>query len=214
MITMAGPISILLVDDHETIRNGMRSYFETLPDFDVVGEAASGEDALKLVTELIPDIVLMELIMPSMDGIETIRRLKHISPRTQIIILTSCYDDAYVFPAIEAGAASYNLKNMKMERLANELRCAYLGELKLHPLVAALTLQKIRDENGGKSPRIVELTDREQVVLSLIANGLNNSQVAEALIANETVVNSLVSNILSKLYLAGCLRIAVVRAGQ
>ena len=107
-------ISILIVDDHEVVRNGIRSYLETVKEFQVVGEAASGEMAVKLVSELIPDIVLLDLIMPGMDGVETTRQIKHISPRTQVVVLTSYHEDVHIFPALKAGAISYILKDMKM----------------------------------------------------------------------------------------------------
>ncbi|MEW5941239.1 MAG: response regulator transcription factor, partial [Chloroflexota bacterium] len=96
-------ISALIVDDHEVVRNGIRSYLETMPDFSVVGEAESGEQAVRLVAELIPDVVLMDLIMPGMDGIETTRRIKQVSPRTQVVVLTSYHEDAHIFPALKAG---------------------------------------------------------------------------------------------------------------
>ena len=147
--------------------------------------------------------------MPGMDGIATTRRLKQISPRTQVVVLTSSSEDAYVFPAMGAGAVSYNLKNMKMERLADELRRAYEGDLGLHPHVAALMLQKICDKKGDERPHFIELTDRELDVLKLIENGLSNSQVAEKLIVSETIVKNHVSNILSKLCLADRVREAV-----
>src|SRR5664279_2631005 len=106
-------ISVIIVDDHEVVRNGVRSYLMTTPDFVVIGEAASGEEAIQLVTEHIPDVVLMDLIMPGMDGVETTRQIKKISPRTQIVVLTSFYDDDHIFPALKAGAISYILKDMK-----------------------------------------------------------------------------------------------------
>jgi two-component system, NarL family, response regulator LiaR len=144
---MTSPISIFRVDDSQIVRSAVRAYFETLLDFDVVGEAASAEEFLIQVSELVPDSVLLELIMSDMDGIETNRHLKKISPRTQVVVLTSYYEDTYIFPAIEAGAVSYNL--MKMEWLADELRRVYRGELRVHPRVATLILQKIRDEKGA-----------------------------------------------------------------
>mgnify|MGYP001767712577 CR=1 FL=1 len=118
---MSKKISILIVDDHEVVRNGIRSYLETLPDFDVVGEAASGEEAIRLVSEHVPEVVLMDLIMPGMDGIETTRRIKQISPRTYVVVLTSYHEDAHIFPALKAGAISYILKDMKMEKLVEAL---------------------------------------------------------------------------------------------
>jgi len=201
--------SILIADDHEVVRNGIRSYLETIPDFQVVGEASSGEEALGMVADLIPDIVLLDLIMPGIDGIETTRRVKQISPRTQIVVLTSYHEDVHIFPALKAGAISYILKDMKMEKLAEVLHRAVLGEVTLHPRVAARVLQTIRGENGEEQPLFTDLTDRETDVLKLIANGLTNSQIAEKLVISENTVKGHVSNILSKLHLADRTKVAV-----
>jgi NarL family two-component system response regulator LiaR len=201
--------SILIADDHEVVRNGIRSYLETIPDMQVVGEASSGEETLTLVAELIPDILLLDLIMPGMDGIEITRRVKHISPRTQVVILTSYHDDVHIFPALKAGAISYILKDMKMEKLVDVLRRAAQGEVTLHPLVASRVLQNIRGENGEEQPLFTELTERETGVLKLIANGLTNSQIAEKLVISENTVKGHVSNILSKLHLADRTQVAV-----
>ncbi|HMU92245.1 MAG TPA: response regulator transcription factor [Anaerolineales bacterium] len=201
--------SILIADDHEVVRNGIRSYLETLPDFQVVGEASSGEEALLMVAELIPDIVLLDLIMPGMDGIETTRRIKQTSPRTQVVVLTSYHEDVHIFPALKAGAIAYILKDMKMEKLSEVLHRAVQGEVTLHPRVAARVLQNIRGENGEEQPLFTDLTDRETDVLKLIANGLTNSQIAEKLVISENTVKGHVSNILSKLHLADRTKLAV-----
>ena len=201
--------SILIADDHEVVRNGIRSYLETIPDFQVVGEASSGEETLGLVAELIPDIVLLDLIMPGMDGIETTRHVKQISPRTQVVVLTSYHEDVHIFPALKAGAISYILKDMKMEKLVDVLHRAVQGEVTLHPRVAARVLQNIRGENSEEQPLFTELTDRETDVLKLIANGLTNSQIAEKLVISENTVKGHVSNILSKLHLADRTKVAV-----
>ncbi|MBI5944494.1 MAG: response regulator transcription factor [Chloroflexi bacterium] len=201
--------SILIADDHEVVRNGIRSYLETIPDMQVVGEASSGEETLAMVTELIPDIVLLDLIMPGMDGIEITRRVKRISPRTQVVILTSYHDDVHIFPALKAGAISYILKDMKMEKLVEVLRRASQGEVTLHPLVASRVLQNIRGESGEEQPLFTELTERETGVLKLIANGLTNSQIAQKLVISENTVKGHVSNILSKLHLADRTQVAV-----
>jgi NarL family two-component system response regulator LiaR len=201
--------SILIADDHEVVRNGIRSYLETITDFHVVGEASSGEEALSMVSELIPDIVLLDLIMPGMDGIETTRRVRQISPRTQVVVLTSYHEDVHIFPALKAGAISYILKDMKMEKLADVLHRAVQGEVTLHPRVAARVLQNIRGENSEEQPLFTELTDRELDVLKLIAGGLTNSQIAEKLVISENTVKGHVSNILSKLHLADRTQVAV-----
>jgi NarL family two-component system response regulator LiaR len=201
--------SILIADDHEVVRNGIRSYLETIPDFQVVGESASGEETLAMVSELIPDIVLLDLIMPGMDGIETTRRVKQVSPRSQVVVLTSYHEDVHIFPALKAGAISYILKDMKMEKLVEVLHRAVQGEVTLHPRVASRVLQNIRGENSGEQPLFTELTDRETDVLKLIAAGLTNSQIAEKLVISENTVKGHVSNILSKLHLADRTQVAV-----
>ena len=206
---MSNPNTIILVDDHEVVRNGVRAYLETLPDFQVVGEAASGEDAIRIVSDLIPDLVLMDLIMPGLDGVETIRRIKKISPRTQVVVLTSYHEDVHIFPALKAGAISYILKDMKMDKLVDALLRAVQGEVTLHPRVAVRVLQNIRGENPETEPLFTELTERETDVLKLIASGLPNSQIAEKLVISENTVKGHVSNILSKLHMADRTQVAV-----
>jgi DNA-binding NarL/FixJ family response regulator len=204
-----GTISILIVDDHEVVRKGIRSYLETVKDFEVVGEAESGEKAVKLVSELIPDIVLLDLIMPGMDGVETTRHIKQISPRTQVVVLTSYHEDIHIFPALKAGAISYILKDMKMEKLVDALQRAVRHEVTLHPLVAERVLQNIRGDRGEEDALFTELTERELDVLRLIAKGMTNSQIAEDLVISENTVKGHVSNILSKLHLADRTQVAV-----
>jgi NarL family two-component system response regulator LiaR len=206
---MTTPTTILIVDDHEVVRKGVRSYLETVPDFQVVGEASSGEEGIEMVSELIPDIVLLDLIMPGIDGVETTRRIKKISPRTQVVVLTSYHEDVHIFPALKAGAISYILKDMKMEKLVEALQRAVRGEVTLHPRVAARVLQNIRGEYEEEQPLFTELTDRELDVLKLIANGMTNSQIAEELVISENTVKGHVSNILSKLHVADRTQVAV-----
>ncbi len=205
---MANPVTILIVDDHEVVRNGIRAYLDTLKEFQVVGEAASGEEAIKLVKELIPDVVLMDLIMPGMDGIESTREVKKISPRTQVVVLTSYHEDEHIFPALKAGAISYVLKDMKMEKLAETIQRAVNNEVTLHPLVAARVLRNLRGDSEEES-FYADLTDREQDVLRLIAKGLSNSEIADQLVISENTVKGHVSNILSKLHLADRTQVAV-----
>ncbi|MBN1371391.1 MAG: response regulator transcription factor [Anaerolineaceae bacterium] len=199
---MSEPISIIVVDDHEVVRKGLRGYLETLPEFSVMGEAASGEEAINLVMEFIPDVVLMDLIMPGMDGVEATRRVKKISPRTQVIVLTSYHEDIHIFPALKAGAVAYVLKDMKMDKLADVITRVVKGETILHPLVAERVLKNLRGESGNDEDALTgDLTDREMEVLKLIANGLSNNQIAEKLVITENTVKGHVSNILSKLHL-------------
>jgi NarL family two-component system response regulator LiaR len=206
---MSHPTTILIVDDHEVVRKGVRAYLETLPEFQVVGEATSGEEAIALVTEQVPDVVLMDLIMPGMDGVETTRRVKAISPRTQVVVLTSYHEDIHIFPALKAGAISYILKDMKMDKLVDALHRAAGGEVTLHPRVAERVLQNLRGEDGEASQLFTDLTERELEVLKLIANGLSNNQIADKLVISENTVKGHVSNILSKLHLADRTKVAV-----
>jgi DNA-binding NarL/FixJ family response regulator len=206
---MTEPISILIVDDHEVVRKGIRSYLDTLPEYRVIGEASTGEEAIGIVEEFIPEVVLMDLIMPGMDGVETTRRIKKISPRTQVVVLTSYHEDSHIFPALKAGATSYILKDMKMEKLVESLKRAVAGEVTLHPLVAKRVLQNFQGDDSEEQPLYAELTDREQEVLHLIANGLSNNEIAGKLVISENTVKGHVSNILSKLHLADRTQVAV-----
>lgn len=202
-------ISIIIVDDHEVVRNGIRAYLESTSEFKVLGEASSGTQALQLVTELIPDIVLMDLIMPGMDGVETIREVKKISPRSQVVVLTSFHEDNHIFPALKAGAISYILKDIKMEDLADALQRAAQGEVTFHPLIASRVLRSIRGEDPAEELLYAQLTDRELEILKLIANAQTNAEIAEQLVISEYTVKGYVSNILSKLHLVDRTHVAV-----
>ncbi len=206
---MAESITILIVDDHEVVRKGIKGYLDTLPEYEVVGEADSGEQAVDLVKQLVPDVILMDLMLPGIDGVEATRIVKTISPRTQIVVLTSYHDDSLIFPALKAGAISYILKDMKMNKLAEAITKAHNGEVILHPKVAARVLQNIRKDNQEDSIIYTELTEREMDVLKLIANGYSNNQIAEELVISQNTVKGHVSNILSKLHLADRTQAAV-----
>ena len=151
--------------------------------------------------ENIPDVMLMDLIMPGIDGVETTRKIKKVSPRTQVVVLTSFHEDAHIFPALKAGAISYILKDMKMDKLVEALHKAVQGEVTLHPRVAARVLQNIRGENSEDQQLFTELTERELDVLKLIASGMTNNQIANELVISENTVKGHVSNILNKLHL-------------
>jgi two-component system, NarL family, response regulator LiaR len=199
---MAQPISLLIIDDHQLVRWGVRTFLATQPDITVAGEAASGEEALRLVAELVPDVALMDLVMPGMDGIETTRKLKEISPRTQIIVLTSYHEDEHIFPAILAGALSYMLKDVGTVELADAVRKAARGEAVMHPQVAARVVQELQTARHAGLAPASGLSVREHEVLQLIAEGCTNTEIAERLVISENTVKSHVSNILSKLHLA------------
>ena len=206
---MAQTITVLIVDDHQMVRQGVRAFLEKQPDISVVGEAASGAEALRLAAELAPDVTLMDLVMPEMDGVETTRRLKQVSPRSQVIILTSYHDDEHIFPAIRAGALSYVLKDVSSGELVEIVRKAARGEAVMHPHVAARVMEELRGGPRVQTPFSSDLSERELETLRLIAEGLNNSEIAERLVISEHTVKRHVSNILSKLHLVDRTQAAV-----
>ena len=207
---MNSPITVLLVDDHKMVRQGVRAFLQTQTDIEVVGEADSGETAVALAAEHAPDVVLMDLVMPGMDGVTATRKVKAQSPRTQIIMLTSYHQDEHIFPAIRAGALSYLLKDIEPAALADAIRQAAAGEATLHPRVAARVVQELRGSRKEAANAFTELSDREMEVLRLIAAGANNSSIAQQLTISEKTVKSHVSNILSKLHLADRTQAAVL----
>jgi two-component system, NarL family, response regulator LiaR len=198
---MTQTISVLIIDDHQLVREGVRTFLEKQGDITVVGEAASGQDGLRLVAELVPDVVLMDLVMPEMDGVETTRRLKQASPGTQVIVLTSFDDDDHILPAIRAGALSYIMKDVSTAQLADAVRKAAAGEVVMTPHVAARVMQELRQGPRTSTPFASELSEREAEVLRLIADGRSNTDIAERLVISEHTVKRHVSNILSKLHL-------------
>ena len=206
---MAQMITVLIVDDHQMVRQGVRAFLEKQPDISVVGEAVSGAEALRLAAELAPDVTLMDLVMPEMDGVETTRRLKQVSPRSQVIILTSYHDDEHIFPAIRAGALSYVLKDVSSGELVEIVRKAARGEAVMHPHVAARVMEELRGGPRVQTPFSSDLSERELETLRLIAEGLNNSEIAERLVISEHTVKRHVSNILSKLHLVDRTQAAV-----
>jgi DNA-binding NarL/FixJ family response regulator len=194
-------ITVLIVDDHAIVREGIRSFFASQPDCRVVGEAESGEAAVRIATELVPDIILMDLVMPGMNGVEATRRLKQVSPRSQVIALTSFHDDAHIFSALRAGALSYVLKDIPPVELVEVVRKAARGESVLHPQVAARVVAELRGSRLAAPNPFVELSERELEVLRLIADGLSNAEIAALLTISEKTVKGHLSNILSKLHL-------------
>lgn len=206
---MTDPVTVLIVDDHDVVRRGVHAYLSALDGFAVVGEARSGQEAVRLTLEHVPDVALMDLVMPGMDGVEATRQVKAISPRTQIVVLTSYHQDEHIFPALQAGAISYILKDVKMDELADAVRRAARGEATLHPQVAARVIQEFHGARNEQLSPFADLTSREMDVLRLIANGMSNSEIAEELVISENTVKGHVSNILGKLHLADRTQAAV-----
>jgi NarL family two-component system response regulator LiaR len=206
---MSTPITVLIVDDYEIVRNGIHSFLDTQPDIKVIGEAGSGQEAIEIVIKQIPDIVLLDMTMPGMDGIETTLHIKRISPLTQVVILSASTGDQFSFPALRAGAISYLLKDVKMDKLADAIRCAARGEAMFHPHVATRILQYLRGEQSDSDLFLSSLSDREMDVLRLIACGLTNNQIAQKLLISENTVKGHVSNIRAKLQIADRVHLAV-----
>jgi two-component system, NarL family, response regulator LiaR len=199
---MNEPIAVLIVDDHAVVRRGIRALLEAEGDFQVVGEAGSGGEAVLLAADLAPDVVLMDLVMPEMDGVTATRLVKEQSPRSQVIVLTSYHEDEHIYPAIRAGALSYLLKSVGLEELTAAVRKAARGEAVLHPHVAARLVQELHGASQETRLLYATLSEREREVLRLIADGLSNAAIAERLVISERTVKSHVNNILSKLHVA------------
>ena len=179
---MTEPITLILVDDHAMVRRGVRAYLETHADIHIAGEAASGAEAVKLCAELVPDVVLLDLVMPGMDGVEATRQIKQVSPRTHVVILTSYHEDSHVLPAIKAGALSYLLKDLSSEDLLAAIRKAAQGEAVLHPRIARQLMQSLQTPKPEAPPNpFADLSQRELEVLQLIAQGLSNAAIGEKL---------------------------------
>jgi len=206
---MSEPITVMIVDDHQMVRNGAKGYLEVQPEISVVAEAESGAEAVRLAREFVPDVVLMDLVMPGMDGVEATRKVKDISPRTQIIILTSFHEDEHIFPALQAGAISYLLKDVKARELVEAIRRAAKGEATLHPRIAARLINQFSHGEPDRKNLFTELTHREVEVLTLIARGFTNQKIADELVISIGTVKGHVSNILNKLHLADRTQAAV-----
>jgi len=198
---MSQTIRVFIVEDHPIVRRGIKDLLETEPDIQLVGEAVNGQQAVEQVAALAPDVVLMDLVMPIMDGIEATRQIRSRVPQVRILVLTSFATDDKVFPAIRAGALGYLIKDTAPEDLIRAIRQVQRGEVSLHPLIA----QKLLKEISGpvnQPPDSEPLTSREVEVLQLIARGRNNQEIAAELVLSVATVYTHVSNILAKLHLA------------
>jgi DNA-binding NarL/FixJ family response regulator len=195
-----GRIRVLIVDDHAVVRSGLRTFFGLLDDIDVVGEAADGSEAVAAARRLMPDVILMDLMMPNMDGITAIGTIKRERPETEIVAVTSFIEEEKVTAALEAGATGYLLKDAEADDVAKAVRAAYAGEITLDPAVARLLAQRLRDRKSN--PPVEPLTEREKDVLRLVGQGMSNKEIATALVITERTARTYVSNILGKLGLA------------
>jgi DNA-binding NarL/FixJ family response regulator len=197
---MTEPIRVLIVDDHAVVREGLRSFLELQDGVTVVGEAEDGEEAVAAAERLRPDVVLMDLVMPKVDGVEAMRRLRERVPAARVIVLTSFLEDERLLPAVRAGAAGYLLKNAQPQELARAIRTANEGEALIDPAVAARLVDALA--TGERDDRFDELTPREREVLELIGRGFSNKRIAQELGAAEKTVKNHVSHVLAKLGVA------------
>lgn len=198
---MSKPIRVFVTDDHSIVRKGIKATLELIPEIEIVGEASNGAEAVSAVSESKPDVVLMDLVMPVMDGIEAIRHIKASHPEINILVLTTFAGEDKIFPAIKSGALGYQLKDSGPEELIAAIRQVSRGESSLHPIIARKVLQELT--NPSKDPPTPDpLTQREVEVLKLVAKGMENPDIAKTLFISEATVRTHVSNIMGKLHLA------------
>jgi len=209
---MAEPemIKVLIADDHQVVRQGLRTFLELHEDILIVGEAGDGIEAVNLARELTPDVILMDLVMPQLDGISAIKQIKELDEPPQVIALTSFTEDEKVFPAIQAGASSYLLKDVSPEDLVEAIRAAHHGEARLHPDIVQMLMEQVTHQPGnGQDQRLEDLTRRELEVARFVAKGLSNREIAQQLTISHRTVKTHVSNILSKLDLSDRTQLAI-----
>jgi two-component system, NarL family, response regulator LiaR len=200
-------IRVLVADDHAVVRQGLRTFLELQEDIEVVADVADGRQALAAVAEHDPDVVLMDLVLPEVDGVEAIRRIVSERPRIRVIALTSFLDDDKVFSAVRAGAAGYLLKDVEPSELVKAIRTVNAGEALLHPAVAARLMEEVAAGSAHEGPD--NLTPREREVVGLIARGLSNKRIALDLGISEKTVKTHVSSILGKLGLTDRTQVAL-----
>jgi DNA-binding NarL/FixJ family response regulator len=195
-------IRILIADDHHVVRRGLVFFLKTQKGLDIIGEAANGKEAVELAKSLKPDMILMDLVMPEMDGIEATRMIKQTCPQIKIMMLTSFSDQDHVIPALEAGASGFQLKDIQPDELVLSIKKVMSGENQLHPQATSQLLANLSNKNHANKNQIEYLTKREMDVLKEIAKGKSNKEIAAALFITEKTVKTHVSNLLAKLELA------------
>ena len=198
---MSNPIRILITDDHAIVREGQRALIETEPGMEVVGEAADGLEAVELARALQPDVILLDLLMPRMGGVEAIQEIRTRDPRARILVLTSFAEDEKVYAAIKAGALGYLLKDASPDEILTAIHEVYRGEPSMPPVIAHKLMSELQ-RTSSQPPTEDPLTVRELEILKLVAQGLPNLEIAEKLVVSERTVRTHVSNILGKLHLA------------
>jgi NarL family two-component system response regulator LiaR len=203
-------IKVLIVDDHKVVRQGLRTFLELQEDVLVVGEAGDGESAVEMVRQLNPNVVLMDLVMPRLDGISATRQVKSLGSDTKVIALTSFTEDDKVFPAIQAGASSYLLKDVSPEELVEAIRAVFRGEARLHPDIARKLMEQVaRQTTPSRESPVEDVTERELEVINLVAHGRSNQEIANELVISEKTVKTHISNILRKLQLVDRTQLAI-----
>lgn len=203
-------IKVLIVDDHQVVRQGLRTFLELQPDILVVGEAADGLTAVEMSRQLRPDVVLMDLVMPQLDGIAATRQVKALEHGIKIIALTSFTEDDKVFPAIQAGASSYLLKDVAPDELVEAIQAVHHGEARLHPDIAQKLMEQVARQGKQHQHSLPEeLTSRELEVVQLVAQGRSNQEIAQALVISDKTVKTHISNILGKLQLEDRTQLAI-----
>ena len=210
MTTPTDKIKVLIVDDHQVVRQGLRTFLELHDDVEVVGEASDGVTAVEMVRQHEPDVVLMDLVMPQMDGIAATRQIKALGIRTRVIALTSFAEEDKVFPAIQAGASSYLLKDVSPDDLVEAIRAVHRGETRLHPDIARKLMEQVaRQPSAVRAAPAEDLTEREREVIRLVAQGRSNQEIAQKLVISDKTVKTHVSNILGKLHLEDRTQLAI-----